>query len=64
MVVQQGSIYGYSASFDYNCPVCGAIYDLGIPLEHTGSLGCPNKCGARFIFQFRVGTPPCLVCVA
>ena len=52
---QQGRILGYSTSFDDNCPVCGVEYEIGIPLEHTEVLGCPNDCGARFTLLVQGG---------
>ncbi len=60
---QQGIIHGYSISFDYNCPVCGVEYELGIPLEHTEVVACPNNCGAGFTLLVREGECPQLVCV-
>jgi transcription elongation factor Elf1 len=63
MDVQQGRIYGYSTSFNFNCPVCGIEYELEIPLEHTEVLACPNGCGARFTLLVRDGDSPQLVYV-
>jgi hypothetical protein len=63
MDVQQGRIHGYSTSFNYNCPVCGVEYEIGIPLEHAELFGCPNDCGARFTLLVRDGEYPQLVCV-
>jgi hypothetical protein len=63
MNVQQGRIYGYSTSFNFNCPVCGVEYEIEIPLEHTELFGCLNDCGARFTLLARDGDSPQLVYV-
>jgi hypothetical protein len=40
---------GTQIFFDFKCPGCGAEGELGIKMGESGTISCPNGCGAIFL---------------
>jgi hypothetical protein len=51
------------AKYAFVCEGCGAIGDLGVPLDTTGTFGCPEGCGTTYIQYKDLGAKWALMCV-